>query len=75
MKEINTEKFALFCLVALVFGFVWNTFFPQSPYMLFAEFVSGLFLALAGKRLTQKTRAFQNGQVVCETEKSVEDKQ
>ena len=73
--QVNTEKYAVMCLVAFFIGYVWATFFPQAPYLILVEAVGGSLALVAGKRLTQKLKTFQNGQETAESERTTgEDK-
>ena len=56
--NLKTTHALLITLGVLVGGFVWATFFPQSPFVSFSGTVGLVFGAYAGKRLLQKKEEF-----------------
>lgn len=56
--NLKTTQAFLITLATLLSGFIWATFYPDSPYVSFAGTVGLVFGAYAGKRLIQKKEEF-----------------
>ncbi len=56
--KITSSETLILCLAALVFGFVWNTFYPAAPYGVLAPSVVGLAGGYWAKRTIQKQEKY-----------------
>jgi uncharacterized membrane protein YfcA len=57
---IRTWQAFLIVLALIFIGFIWTTFYPNSPYTTFSTAVGLIFGGYAGKRLAQKTERFNS---------------
>jgi len=56
--KITSSQMLLVCVLSLLAGFVWATFFPAAPYGVFAPAVLGLATAYWTKRTIQKSEKY-----------------
>jgi len=55
---IKTSHAFLIYLNSMVLAYVWATFLPAAPYLIFATYLTGGFGAYVGKRLIQKKKEY-----------------
>lgn len=60
MKIGSSVAFVIYCGL-MVGGFVFSTFIPAAPYLVFAVQITLGFGAYVGKRLLQKQEKYNNG--------------
>lgn len=59
---MHTTHAFFITLAALLGGFIWATFYPQSPYVAFSGSVALAFGGYVGKRLIQKKKEYSGFQ-------------
>jgi len=61
MKRMVRSWHAFLIALALIsIGFVWTSFYPNSPYTTFSTAIGLIFGGYIGKRLAQKAQAFNH---------------
>ena len=53
--KINSSQMLLACVLSLLGGYIWATFFPAAPYGVFAPSLVGIASAYWVKRTVQKS--------------------
>lgn len=61
MKYINSTKAFLINLFVVLFGFIWKTFYPESPYDALLAGSGAAFAWYTGRRLMKKEAKYNGG--------------